>query len=155
MNQIQHMRPGSPSSFAHFTLAILSILLANAAKAQLPSPQSIPQAAAETDALYQPQALLPGGIVVPLYPPNSKFLNQSRVREAEVYNMQNGVPGRVQSITNVHNPSIEAVFHLALGKIASSIGSGISVSYKSPEFLPKPPPILKLMSPHHEFLTPQ
>src|SRR5207253_1979613 len=47
------------------------------------------------------------GIVVPLYPPNSPFLNKERVREAEQYNMSKAVPGRINSIVNIHNPSIE------------------------------------------------
>jgi len=44
-----------------------------------------------------------------LYPPNSPFLKQERIKEAEVYNMSQSVPGRVSSIVNIHNPSIE--FH--------------------------------------------
>ena len=39
------------------------------------------------------------------------MLKAERVREAEVYNMMRGVPGRIQSIVNIHNPSIE--FHPA------------------------------------------
>jgi endo-1,4-beta-xylanase len=31
----------------------------------------------------------------------------ARVREAEVYNMSKAVPGRISSIVNIHNPSIE------------------------------------------------
>jgi len=71
-----------------------------------PEPQLIPRAAEATDKPYQPQAISPGGIVIPIYPPNSPFLKQDRVREAEVYAMHE-VPGRIQSIVNVHNPSIE------------------------------------------------
>jgi len=57
------------------------------------------------------QAILPGGVVVTLYPAGSPFLKADRVKEAEVYNMTGGVPGRIQSIVNIHNPSIE--FHPA------------------------------------------
>src|SRR5262245_17191022 len=39
------------------------------------------------------------------------MLKAERIREAEVYNMMRGVPGRIQSIVNIHNPSIE--FHPA------------------------------------------
>ena len=42
-----------------------------------------------------------------LYPPGSPFLNMARVREAEQYNMSRAVPGRINSIVNIHNPSIE------------------------------------------------
>jgi endo-1,4-beta-xylanase len=50
---------------------------------------------------------LPGGIVVPLYEPTSPLLNQERVREAEQYALSKSVPGRISSIVNIHNPSIE------------------------------------------------
>lgn len=62
---------------------------------------------------YAPQAILQGGIVVPLYPPDSPQLKQDRIREAEAYNMSRSVPGRINSITNIHNPSIEV--HLVDG----------------------------------------
>lgn len=45
--------------------------------------------------------------MIPLYPPDSPRLNRDRVREAEVYNLSRGTPGRIQSIVNIHNPSIE------------------------------------------------
>jgi acetyl esterase/lipase len=48
-----------------------------------------------------------GGVVVPLYPAGSPFLKAERVREAEQYNMSQSVPGRINSIVNIHNPSIE------------------------------------------------
>jgi hypothetical protein len=40
-----------------------------------------------TDAPYTPQPILPGGVVMALYPPGSPFLNKEKVREAEQYNM--------------------------------------------------------------------
>jgi endo-1,4-beta-xylanase len=46
-------------------------------------------------------------VVVPLYPPGSPFLKAERVREAEQYSMSQAVPGRINSIVNIHNPSIE------------------------------------------------
>lgn len=46
-------------------------------------------------------------MILPLYPPNSPFLKAERVREAEEYNMSRAVPGRINSIVNIHNPSIE------------------------------------------------
>ena len=73
----------------------------------LPGPQGVPQPGPVTDAPYAPTPLLPGGVVVPLYAPDSPYLNKARIREAEQYNMSKAVPGRVSSIINIHNPSIE------------------------------------------------
>lgn len=70
-------------------------------------PGRVPEPGPETDEPYQPQPIVPGGIVIPIYPPNSPRLNQDRAHEAEKYNMTNGAPGRIQSIVNIHNPSIE------------------------------------------------
>lgn len=61
-----------------------------------------------TAALAQlPVPILPGGIVIPLYPPGSKFLNAQRANETEQFNMNQSVAGRINSIVNIHNPSIE------------------------------------------------
>src|SRR5262245_17420898 len=79
--------------------------------APAPPPQNIPSPAPANDQPYAPQAILPGGVVVTLFQPGSPFLKMDKVKEAEVYNMMRGVPGRVQSIVNIHNPSIE--FHAA------------------------------------------
>ena len=68
---------------------------------------AVPKPGPTNDAPYAPQPIVQGGIVVRLYPPNSRFLNQERVREAEQYNMSKAVPGRINSIVNIHNPSIE------------------------------------------------
>lgn len=72
-----------------------------------PDPQMIPGPGPVTDAAYAPQALMPGGIVIPLFPPDSPHLNSERVHEAEIYEISSQVPGRVQRLKNVHNPSIE------------------------------------------------
>ena len=69
---------------------------------------NLPQPGPTNNAPYAPQPILQGGIVVPLYQPDSPQLNPQRVREAEYYNMSRAVPGRISSITNIHNPSIEA-----------------------------------------------
>src|SRR5690349_7369308 len=63
---------------------------------------NIPRAAPTNDSPYQPQPILQGGIVVPLYPPDSPQLNLARVREAEYYNLSKAVPGRISWITNIH-----------------------------------------------------
>jgi acetyl esterase/lipase len=44
---------------------------------------------------------------MPLYPAGSHFLNGPRVHEPERYSMSQTVPGRINSIVNIHNPSIE------------------------------------------------
>ncbi len=68
-----------------------------------------------------PQAILPGGIVVPIFPAGSPYLKADRVKEAEVYNMTGGVPGRIASIVNIHNPSVE------LHRVPASINTGAAV----------------------------
>ena len=60
-----------------------------------------------TDAPYAPQPILPGGVVVPLFPAGSPYLKADKVREPEEYNMSQAVPGRISSIVGIHNPSIE------------------------------------------------
>ena len=66
------------------------------------------QAAAGSGAAGLP-AILQGGLVLPLFPPDSPYVKKARLAEPEQYNMMKGVPGRIQSIVNIHNPSIE--FH--------------------------------------------
>jgi acetyl esterase/lipase len=72
-----------------------------------PAPMSVPAAAPKTDLPYAPQAILPGGVVIALYPAGSSYLNQDKVRDPEKYTM--GGPGQIGSIVHIHNPSIE--FH--------------------------------------------
>ncbi len=75
----------------------------------LPAPQGLPKPGPVTGAPYAPTPIVAGGVVLPLYPPGSPFLKMERAREAETYNMSQTVPGRINSIVNIHNPSIE--FH--------------------------------------------
>jgi acetyl esterase/lipase len=56
---------------------------------------------------FVPQPILQGGQIVTLFPVGSPFLHADRAGEAEQNNMQKAVPGRIQSIVNIHNPSIE------------------------------------------------
>src|SRR4029077_5525560 len=70
-------------------------------------PQGVPKPGAATDAPYAPLPILPGGVVVPLFPPGSPYLKADRIRETEQYNMSQVVAGRINSIVNIHNPSIE------------------------------------------------
>lgn len=74
---------------------------------QLPAAQGVPAPGPATGAPYAPQPIVAGGIVIPLFPPDSPFLKKDRINEAETYNMVPSVPGRIQSIVNIHNPSIE------------------------------------------------
>ena len=95
-------------------LYLLVLTLAGSAGAQtalppLPAPLAIPKPGPATDSPYAPQPILPGGVVVALYPIGSPYLKADRVREPEQYNMSQAVPGRINSIVNIHNPSIE--FH--------------------------------------------
>ena len=74
-----------------------------------PAPQRVPAPNPAGSGPYQPQAILQGGIVVPLFPPNSPLLKADKLNEPEVYTMTGGAPGRIASIVGIHNPSIE--FH--------------------------------------------
>lgn len=87
----------------------------------LPAPQSVPKPAEDTGRPYAPQAILPGGVVVPLFPPDSPYLKADKLHVPEVYNMSRAVPGRIGSIVSIHNPSIE--FHPA----ERSINTGTAI----------------------------
>ncbi len=73
------------------------------------------------DLPYVPQPILQGGIVIPLFPPGSPYLNSNRIHEAEQYNLSKVVPGRISSIVNIHNPSIE--FH----PVESNLNTGAAI----------------------------
>ena len=77
------------------------------ALAPIPPALGVPKPGPTNDAPYVPQPILQGGVVVPLYPADSPLLKKERVREAEQYNLSKAVPGRISSIVNIHNPSIE------------------------------------------------
>ncbi len=78
-----------------------------AALPALPPPMAVPTPGPMTDGPYAPQAVLPGGVVVPLYPPDSEYLDKDRIRQPEKYFIWS--PGEIGAIVNIHNPSIE--FH--------------------------------------------
>jgi endo-1,4-beta-xylanase len=100
------------------------ILIGTAAVAQkaplpsLPAPQSVPRPGPDTGRPYAPQAIRPGGIVVPLFAPDSPYLKADKLHVPEVYNMSQTVHGRISSIVAIHNPSIE--IHL----VEKSINTG-------------------------------
>ena len=82
-------------------------------------------------------------MVLPLYPPDSPQLAKARLQEAEYYSMSRAVPGRISSITNIHNPSIEV--HLVEGTLNTgaavilAAGGGhrtLNVGSESADFVP-------------------
>jgi acetyl esterase/lipase len=89
------------------SLALIQPAIAESVLPALPAPQRVPAPAPKTDAPYAPQAVLPGGVVIPLYPSNSLYLKADKVTEAEVYQLWG--PALIGSVTSIHNPSIE--FH--------------------------------------------
>src|SRR5580692_3400203 len=90
-----------------FALAVTAAFAQKAVLPALPPPQDVPKPGPATDAPYAPLAILQGGVVLPLYPPGSSYLNMEKIKIPEVYNMSQTVPGRVNSIVSIHNPSIE------------------------------------------------
>ena len=96
-------------------IPVLTFCLAAMAAAQsvprtlppVPAPLNVPKPGPATDTPYAPQPILQGGVVIPLWPAGSRYLNEARAREPEQYNLSQTVPGRINSIVNIHNPSIE------------------------------------------------
>jgi endo-1,4-beta-xylanase len=141
---------------SRFRLDVVLCLLAGAAflRAQdattppaqrlpLPAPLGVPQPGPTNAAPYAPQPILPGGIILPLYPPGSPFLRSDRVHEAEQYNLSKSAPGRISSIVNIHNPSIEV--HTVDGGVSTgaavilAAGGGhntLNVATEAADFVP-------------------
>jgi len=101
------VKPSALFLLAAFSVSTIFAQDAKPALPAIPPPLSVPAPGPVTDKPYAPQAILQGGVVIPLYPEGSPFLKAERVREAEQYNMSRAVPGRISSIVNIHNPSIE------------------------------------------------
>jgi endo-1,4-beta-xylanase len=127
----------------HLCLLVSATLAAFGQSSSIPAPLGVPQPGLTNDAPYAPQPILQGGIVIPLYPPDSAQLKQDRVREAEHYSLSKSVPGRINSITNIHNPSIE--LHTVDGGINTgaaiilAAGGGhntLNVGSESADFVP-------------------
>jgi acetyl esterase/lipase len=74
------------------------------------TPDAVPDRT-PADGPFVPAPALPGGIVLPLYPPDSPLLKHERIHEAEHYNTAGSGKGKLQNTLNIHNPTIEA--HLA------------------------------------------
>ncbi len=110
---------------------------------EIPDPMRIPDPGVASDEPYSPRAILPGGIVVPLYSPESPFLNADRIKEPEKYNLSNQVHGRINSIVNIHNPSIEVHFaspSMNTGAVVILAAGGghrtLNVGTESADFVP-------------------
>jgi acetyl esterase/lipase len=134
--------------------ALLAAFIAGSAAAQdtttphaplppIPAPMNVPKPGPQADAPYAPQPILQGGIVIPLFPPSSPYLNKDKVNIPEQYGMSNAVPGRINSIVHIHNPSIEV--HLVDGGLNTGAaviliaGGGhntLNVGGESADFVP-------------------
>src|SRR5664279_2536087 len=104
---------------------------------------TVPKVAAQTDAPYDPQPILPGGIVIPLFPPDSPYVKKDKINIPEQYNMSNSVHGRIGSIVHIHNPSIEVHFAdpgMNTGSAVILIAGGghntLNVGGESADFVP-------------------
>ena len=138
----------TPLSIAPFLLlTTLAAVAQESSKASAPfvTPVglAVPMPGPTNDAPYAPQPILQGGVIMALYPSDSPQLRQDRLREAEYYNMSKAVPGRISSITNIHNPSIEV--HTVEGglntgaAIVLAAGGGhntLNVGSESADFVP-------------------
>jgi acetyl esterase/lipase len=109
----------------------------------IPAPMNVPKVAAQTDAPYAPQPILPGGIVIPLFPPDSPYIKKDKINIPEQYNMSNSVHGRIGSIVHIHNPSIEVHFAdpgmntgAAVILIAGGGHNTLNVGGESADFVP-------------------
>jgi len=125
------------------TFATSGAVAQNASLPPLRAPLTLPMPGPATEAPYSPLPIVPGGVVVTLYPPGSVFLKTEKVREPEQYNMNQTVPGRINSIVNIHNPSIEVhVVDKSLNTGAAVIlvaGGGhntLNVGSESADFIP-------------------
>jgi len=110
------MKPRIPtlSTFSLLGALTLAILLDADAVTTLPlapPPQGLLAPGPKTDGPYTPLPLVPGGSVIPLYPPDSPYLKADKIREPEEYHSYS--PGSLGYIIHIHNPSIE--FHAAKG----------------------------------------
>ncbi len=89
------------------------------------------------DGPFLPEAAMPGGIVLPLYAPDSKLLKQDRIHEAEKYNTTGQQTTKLLNTLNIHNPSIEV--HLAEDRAANGAaiiiapGGGHKILWVGPE----------------------
>jgi acetyl esterase/lipase len=145
-SHLQPFRSPCARNFAAFLLAAFQFALTSTAQEAPPLAAqafNVPRPGPTNDAPYVPHPILQGGIVIPLYPPDSPQLKLERLREAEYYNLSRAVPGRISWITNIHNPSIEV--HTVEGglntgaAIILAAGGGhrtLNVGSESADFVP-------------------
>ena len=124
-------------------MAMGCVALAQGSQSTVPAPMGVPVPGPDAGKPYAPQPILPGGIVMTLFPPSSPYLHTARIHEPEEYNMEPGVPGRISSVVNIHNPSIEMHFtapHLNTGAAIILIAGGghttLNVGYEGADFVP-------------------
>ncbi|HSH93211.1 MAG TPA: alpha/beta hydrolase, partial [Roseimicrobium sp.] len=117
------------------SVLLLTALLGNAVaqtSAPVPTPDRKP-----SDGPFQPEMIAPGGILLPLYPPDSPLLKKERLHEAEKYNTATGGKRPITNVINIHNPTIEV--HLATDRslngaaVILAPGGGHKILWVRPE----------------------
>src|SRR5258706_10766225 len=84
------------------------------------------EAQTEGNKPFVPEPILPGGVVLSLYPANSPHLKKERIHEPERYNTSlKNKSDKTVNVINIHNPSIEV--HLA-GEESANTGAVVIVA---------------------------
>jgi len=100
-----------------FPLSWLLLLLVSCHAAQAQTAATAP---------FLPEPILPGGVVLSLYPADSPRLKHERIHEAERYNTSlKNESDKTLNVLNIHNPSIEV--HLA-GDEPPNTGAAVIVA---------------------------
>jgi hypothetical protein len=95
------------SSCVALAAVVLMTTIAEVGSMGMKADRSAVAQGAASPAPFVPQPILPGGQIVTLFAPDSPYLHKDRLAEPEQNNLQKTVSGRIQSIVNIHNPSIE------------------------------------------------
>jgi endo-1,4-beta-xylanase len=96
----------------YLTLVALLGACSTWADGQVAAAIATPAQPAQPLKLLEPKPLVPGAKVVTLWPVGSPMLRAEKGwDQPEVFNMTRNIPDRVESVVNIHNPSIEV--HLA------------------------------------------
>ena len=87
---------------------------------------STAEAQTEANKPFVPEPILPGGLVLSLYPASSPHLKRERIHEPERYNTSlKNKSDKTVNVINIHNPSIEV--HLA-GDESANTGAAVIVA---------------------------
>jgi endo-1,4-beta-xylanase len=79
---------------------------------------------------FVPEPIVPGGLVLSLYPADSPRLKRERINEVERYNTTlKNKSDRTLNVLNIHNPSIEV--HLA-GDTPPNTGAAVRCAFTRP-----------------------